>query len=506
VQGRNLAGEVGLFPKSHIHFARPRTEPSRAVVPATAPLSSVLADKAQPSTVPIPSIKQTRLQPVQEGTDTDAVPNQITASDVTDGRVTVCYTASPIDLELSDDSGDEEDGFFGEPSSPNDHGRKHTRISEEEVNTAAPHQVDQKIPHYTSIQPSERYIVPSPLTEDGIIEDSANEKLVATAAQPLFSQDETVRTSENNNSLLSPVLPGLRGISNRVTANQLSSAPLGFPSETRTLGLQDVVDIRSIPSPFPRGTGHGYASRSSVATSAFITNSSLFSASNTSPRSADFVYRNSRDVDLVETNDVVEWNVEEVVDWLRAKGFDDMVCDKFVEQEVRGDVLLELQMGVLKSEIGIVGYGTRIRIMNAILELRRLSSALSSEPPTHPGSLFRGSSLARQAYSSATSLSTVFGIPASPQRSSDSGELAEQLSEPPHEGSDSGGRPKAADSDVTIGLGLGIPSSLLARSGEGKPKAVDSDVTVGLGLGIPSSLLARSGEGKPVVRILVSIE
>src|SRR5258708_1372441 len=49
----------------------------------------------------------------------------------------------------------------------------------------------------------------------------------------------------------------------------------------------------------------------------------------------------------------VEWTVEEVVDWLRYKGFDEMVCDKFSEQEITGDVLLELDVAILKSEIGI---------------------------------------------------------------------------------------------------------------------------------------------------------
>jgi hypothetical protein len=150
------------------------------------------------------------------------------ARDAIGGRVTL---RPPIDVELSDDGWDEVDESFGE--SPPGLGRKYPHISKEEVNTAAPHQVDQKSPHYPSIQPSERYI------GHAIIEDSASETFVATATQPLFSQNE--RTSENNNSSMSPILPSLRGISNRVSANH------------------------SIPFPFPRGNGHSHANRSSVA-------------------------------------------------------------------------------------------------------------------------------------------------------------------------------------------------------------------------------------------------
>ncbi|KAI0313113.1 sterile alpha motif/pointed domain-containing protein, partial [Amylostereum chailletii] len=66
-----------------------------------------------------------------------------------------------------------------------------------------------------------------------------------------------------------------------------------------------------------------------------------------------------------------DWSVEEVVDWLKSKGFDDGVCDKFIEQEITGDVLLELDINVLKSEIGIIAFGKRMRIANAITDLRR---------------------------------------------------------------------------------------------------------------------------------------
>lgn len=42
-----------------------------------------------------------------------------------------------------------------------------------------------------------------------------------------------------------------------------------------------------------------------------------------------------------------------------------------IEQEITGDVLLELDVNLLKSEIGIMAFGKRMRIANAIADLRR---------------------------------------------------------------------------------------------------------------------------------------
>ncbi|KAI6042846.1 hypothetical protein EDC04DRAFT_3138901 [Pisolithus marmoratus] len=66
-----------------------------------------------------------------------------------------------------------------------------------------------------------------------------------------------------------------------------------------------------------------------------------------------------------------EWSVGEVVEWLKSKGFGQDVCDKFIEQEITGDVLLDLDVNLLKTEIGIVAFGKRVRIANAIVELHR---------------------------------------------------------------------------------------------------------------------------------------
>ncbi|KAI0690842.1 hypothetical protein BC835DRAFT_1362697 [Cytidiella melzeri] len=76
-----------------------------------------------------------------------------------------------------------------------------------------------------------------------------------------------------------------------------------------------------------------------------------------------------------------DWTVEEVVDWLRSKGFDQSVCDIFTEQEITGDVLLEIDHNILKTEFDIKAFGKRVRIINAIAELRRPPSFTESEHP-----------------------------------------------------------------------------------------------------------------------------
>lgn len=56
--------------------------------------------------------------------------------------------------------------------------------------------------------------------------------------------------------------------------------------------------------------------------------------------------------------------------------------NRVVEQEITGDVLLELNPNILKDEIGILKWGQRQRIMNAITELRRPRSFVEYE--RHP--------------------------------------------------------------------------------------------------------------------------
>jgi len=545
-QGRNLAGKVGLFPESYVQPAPPSTGPPLAAMPATAPLSSALADKTQPSAVSLSSTNQAQLDYMQGGTahtdtvvdaapdlssaagngevmlatltdvqqaieqlghkddgdgsrsftfssshgestdhdtdhDTDAdaggedwhrsarqklaekakkVVEERAAREAAEGRVTLRSSAPPIDVEMSDDSGDEGDGPFGQSSS-NGHDNRHPHIPEEEENELTVPQ-GQTISYSPSIQPSERYLVPSPIStvhrpESGHIDDTGVEAAIATATQQSFPQNEMARAPENTSSLPSPVSPGLRGLSNGASpdaANTPSSAQLAFPSKNQTLSLQELSGVLPSPAASSHGHRHGY-SVSSLTSSAVMAASSPLSA----PHSAD-----SSSNKMPRDVHPSEWNVEDVINWLRAKGFDDAVCDKFIEQEITGDVLLELDAGVLKSEIGIVAYGKRIRIANAIVELRRPPSVLSSEQPTRSGSLSQGSPLAQHEAtinSPSTLPSPRFGTLATP-------ESPPNLDQHAHRESDPGMRPHPTDSNITIGLGFGVPASLIPGNGPGR--------------------------------------
>lgn len=58
--------------------------------------------------------------------------------------------------------------------------------------------------------------------------------------------------------------------------------------------------------------------------------------------------------------------------------------DFTAEQEITGDVLLDLDINLLKTEIGIMAFGKRMRIANAITDLRRPPSIVYSDHQPSP--------------------------------------------------------------------------------------------------------------------------
>ncbi len=365
-------------------------------------------------------------------------------------------TIPPIDVEMSDDSGDEDDAPL------NGHLRRHSHIPEEdEEETASPHPPvgGRRFSDSSSIQPSESYIVPSPADppEYDLAEDTATEAGVSTATQPSFPP------TERNSFLPTPVSPDRRGNSKANgtdAASHPSSAQLLFPSKTQTLSLKEVSG--ALPSPVASVTGHrhGYSFGSATSSARATAASPLLLG----VRSTDQRPRHIHPAD---------WTVEEVLEWLRSKGFDEDSCKKFAEQEITGDVLLDLDVGVLKSEIGIMAYGKRMRIANAISELRRPPSVMSSSADQHtrPGSYSQSSPFTHlgTAQNFAAPDSAGQNSLVSPDSSPDSGDLAAVTPDSVHQNSDPGVRSsldKVNNSSATIGLGLGIPTSLVPG---GKP-------------------------------------
>ena len=93
--------------------------------------------------------------------------------------------------------------------------------------------------------------------------------------------------------------------------------------------------------------------------------------------------------------DPSEWTVKEVVDWLKGEGIDQNICDKFVEHEITGDILLKLDVDLLKAEVGVMGFGKLMCIANAITDLRWPASRVYSGHPKGP-SLFPSSEASKE--------------------------------------------------------------------------------------------------------------
>ena len=147
----------------------------------------------------------------------------------------------------------------------------------------------------------------------------------------------------------------------------------------RSSNSQDVDDhaVGAYPSPPPTSSssfGHGYPN--GLATP--------LSVASPLTRSRSAPYSPTRERLYVHPT---EWTIEETVNWLRLKGFEDTVCEKFIEQETAGDALLNLDATSLKTEIGIIPYGKRFRIANAIDDLRRVANVrfplASPNSPSH---------------------------------------------------------------------------------------------------------------------------
>ena len=101
-----------------------------------------------------------------------------------------------------------------------------------------------------------------------------------------------------------------------------------------------------------------------------------------------------------------------------------MLTFYFAEQDITGDVLLELDIELLKSEIGIIAFGKRKRIANAIAELKKPSQSPEPTPITQSESFFSHSRSLSSAQASSFNGRSLLSSPTAPMSATDSQTLA----------------------------------------------------------------------------------
>ncbi|KAH6914621.1 hypothetical protein BKA70DRAFT_1419581 [Coprinopsis sp. MPI-PUGE-AT-0042] len=282
-------------------------------------------------------------------------------------------TAPPIDVELSDESEDEGDIDYNATTRSNFH-RTHPHIPEEDEDEAPPAEAvgHKQEPSSATVSTLTPHVAAgsSPSSIPSQVETTPQPKVeevpeVRTATQPTFSPPPLV---------VEPTLPVEKAFSGSAPAATVEDTSLLGDTSNRHSAPTPISQLSNLPSP----TGSTHASGFHVS-APFQPTSASSTTSSTNPTSVSTTQLTSPQSN--KEKQANEWSVEEVVDWLKSKGFDQDVCGKFIEQEITGDVLLELDANLLKTEIGIAAFGKRVRIANAIQELRRPPSIASFEPP-----------------------------------------------------------------------------------------------------------------------------
>ncbi|KAG8738831.1 polar growth protein [Ceratobasidium sp. 414] len=175
---------------------------------------------------------------------------------------------------------------------------------------------------------------------------------------------------------------------NAFTDSKMFTSPVALPKDVTSPAPPHAKDLASthrdaITSPHtaPRkytNTGASVMGLPSPATSA--SGIAAAQSQNLSPTSARFrqasVASEAPSVYPPQSDDYTavpcaQWTLAHVLAWLIAKGFDQEVRRAFTENDITGDVLLELDGAALKDEIGITAFGKRSRLLKAITELKR---------------------------------------------------------------------------------------------------------------------------------------
>lgn len=179
----------------------------------------------------------------------------------------------------------------------------------------------------------------------------------------------------------------------------------------------------------------------------------------------------------------------------------------FLEQEITGDVLLDLDVNLLKTEIGIPAFGKRMRIANAITDLRRPPSVIysdhaptqsqsttQSQPQSYGYSHARAQSIQSSVNNSLNSpmyAGGFNGLPSAGYGSMMTSESAPQTSEIPSAARMEKEQRRVSDPASSAGVSLSVTDTDEKANGS-SDSAVRTALMIGggmagLGLGVPTN-------------------
>ncbi|GAN10492.1 conserved hypothetical protein [Mucor ambiguus] len=151
-----------------------------------------------------------------------------------------------------------------------------------------------------------------------------------------------------------------------------AEAPPQHPAMTSPLPLPQLAASTYMPSPHLSSRSSGSTIEDEIDDALSQLQNAAMVTTATAPDIA------VHDASKGSTQKVESWDVDQVADWLKSVGLDS-VSKNFIDQEISGDILLDLNIDALK-ELGITTFGKRYKIMQAITSLKEESSVEVNKP------------------------------------------------------------------------------------------------------------------------------
>jgi hypothetical protein len=240
-----------------------------------------------------------------------------------ENNLAVRNIAPPIEVEMSDESEGEDDDDG--PHHPTGYAREHPHIPEEDEDEF---EVKQTAAH---AEPEQVHTTPGdivvPVPDESQVPTATAQRTAFPDIVPVTEPSPDKAEHASATSLPTPTSPGssshaIPPFEPQTNGNVAPS--LSVPDKTASQITPTPSIIRdahmTLPSPAASSIGHQQASKHNSFASSNHTSSSLQPLAQDRPTS----------MEKKPTTHPSEWNMEEVVDWLRSKGFGDDVCDKFI--------------------------------------------------------------------------------------------------------------------------------------------------------------------------------